>query len=161
MSSVRVLLADDHTLLRKGLHSLLQTLPGIQVVAEAMDGVEALRLLREQQPNVVLMNISMNGLTGLDATKQAVQEFPRVRIIILSMHLTGAYVVQAVRAGAAGYKNITYGSSAVPVPMTLVDDTTLTLEIPVIITQSPGIKLLNVVLKDGKTIKRIICVQPR
>jgi DNA-binding NarL/FixJ family response regulator len=103
MTSIRVLLADDHTLVRAGIRALLQNLGGIQVVAEADDGREALRLIERLRPDVVLMDIAMPGLNGLEAAARATKEFPQVRVIILSMHANEEYVLQALRAGAAGY----------------------------------------------------------
>jgi len=103
MKPTRVLLAEDHTLVRAGIRALLQNLTGIQVVAEASDGREALRLIKTYQPDVVLMDIAMAGLNGLEATARVTKEFPTVRVIILSMHSTEEYVAQALRAGAAGY----------------------------------------------------------
>lgn len=103
MTPIRVLIADDHNLVRAGIRSLLEAAAGIEVVAEAGDGREALRLIEEQRPDVVLMDIAMSGLNGLEATARAVQAFPQVRVIILSMHANEEYVVQALRAGASGY----------------------------------------------------------
>lgn len=103
MNPIRVLLADDHTLVRAGIRSLLETLPGIQVVAEASDGREALDLIEQHRPDVVLMDIAMSELNGLEATAYALREFPQVRVIILSMHANEEYVWQALRAGAKGY----------------------------------------------------------
>jgi DNA-binding NarL/FixJ family response regulator len=103
MKPTRVLLAEDHALVRAGIRALLQNLPGIQVVAEANDGREALRLINTHQPDLVLMDIAMAGLNGLEATARVTKEFPTVRVIILSMHSTEEYVTQALRAGAAGY----------------------------------------------------------
>jgi DNA-binding NarL/FixJ family response regulator len=103
MKPTRVLLAEDHTLVRAGIRALLQNLTGIQVVAEASDGREALRLIKTYQPDVVLMDIAMAGLNGLEATARVTKEFPTVRVIILSMHSNEEYVAQALRAGAAGY----------------------------------------------------------
>src|SRR5512138_2427591 len=100
---IQVLLADDHTLVRAGFRALLQSLPGIQVVGEASDGHEALRLTAEHQPNVVLMDISMPGLNGLEATGQIIQKNPAIRVIILSMHATEEYVLHALQSGVAGY----------------------------------------------------------
>jgi DNA-binding NarL/FixJ family response regulator len=100
---VRVLLADDHTLVRAGIRALLTALPGVQVVAEAADGREALELARIQQPNLVLMDISMKGLNGIEATAQLKRELPDVRVIILSMHGSEEHVAHALQAGAAGY----------------------------------------------------------
>lgn len=103
MDCIRVLLVDDHTLVRTGLRILLRRLPGIQVVAEASDGEEALQLIPVHQPDVVLMDIAMPGLNGLAATARVTQEFPTVRVILLSMHTAAEYVWQALRAGASGY----------------------------------------------------------
>jgi len=103
MPSIRVLLADDHTLVRTALGALLQCFPGIQVVAEASDGEEALQLIPVHRPDVVLMDLTMPGLNGLAATTRVVQAFPAVRVIVLSMHTTAEYVWQALRAGASGY----------------------------------------------------------
>ena len=103
MKPTRVLLAEDHTLVRAGIRALLQNLAGIEVVAEASDGREALRLIKTYQPDVVLMDIAMAGLNGLEATARVTKEFPTVRVIILSMHSNEEYVAQALRAGAAGY----------------------------------------------------------
>jgi len=103
MTPIRVLLADDHTLVRTGIQMILQHIPGVEVVAEARDGREALQLIKTAQPDVVLMDIAMAGLNGLEATAYITQEYPEVRVIILSMHASEQYVVQAIRVGAAGY----------------------------------------------------------
>lgn len=103
MPPIRVMLADDHTLVRAGIHALLESMTGIQVVAEASDGHEALALIRTHQPDVVLMDIAMPDLNGLEATGRVVQEFPRVSVLILSMYTNEEYVMQALHAGAAGY----------------------------------------------------------
>jgi DNA-binding NarL/FixJ family response regulator len=103
MPPIRVMLADDHTLVRAGIHKLLESMTGIQVVAEASDGHEALALIRAHQPDVVLMDIAMPDLNGLEATGRVVQEFPRVSVLILSMYANEEYVMQALHAGAAGY----------------------------------------------------------
>ncbi|MDB6121519.1 MAG: Two component transcriptional regulator, LuxR family [Pedosphaera sp.] len=103
MKDVRILLADDHTLLRAGIRSLLEKMTGVEVVGEAADGREALTLVRELQPSIVLMDIAMAGLNGLEATVRIVKEFPNTRVIILSMHANEEYVLQTLRAGALGY----------------------------------------------------------
>ena len=103
MSTIRILLADDHTLFRAGIRILLEKLNDVQVIAEAGDGREALSLVKAHQPHVVLMDIGMAGLNGLEATARIAKEFPFVRVIILSMHLNEEYVLQALRAGASGY----------------------------------------------------------
>lgn len=103
MKPIRVLIADDHTLVRAGIRALLEKLPGVQVVAEASDGREALRLVKTHQPDVVLMDIAMRGLNGLEATERTVKEFPKIKVLILSMHTSEEYVWQALNAGAVGY----------------------------------------------------------
>jgi DNA-binding NarL/FixJ family response regulator len=103
MTAIRVLLVDDHQLLRAGIRALLHGLPGIEVVGEARDGREALELIKTQQPNVVLMDIAMPGMNGLEALGRFRKECPGVRVVILSMHATPEYVCRALRGGAAGY----------------------------------------------------------
>lgn len=103
MKPIHVLLADDHGLVRAGLRALIDAQPDIHVVAEASDGREALRLIKMLQPDVVLMDIGMAGMNGLEATARAAKEFPQVRIIMLSMHASEEYVLQALSVGAAGY----------------------------------------------------------
>jgi DNA-binding NarL/FixJ family response regulator len=100
---IRVMLADDHTLVRAGIRALLEKLPGVEVVGEAGDGREVLNLIKQHQPDVVLMDISMPGLNGLEAAVRMAKEFPDVRVIILSMHHNEEYVSRALKAGAAGY----------------------------------------------------------
>jgi DNA-binding NarL/FixJ family response regulator len=98
-----VILADDHALVRAGIRSLLERLPGVTILAEAGDGREAHALVMARAPDVVVMDISMPGLNGLDATARIVREQPRTKVLILSMHTSEDYVLQALRAGAAGY----------------------------------------------------------
>jgi len=99
---MRVLLADDHSLVRAGFRMLLSSL-GFDVVAEAGDGLEALQLLPECRPDIVLMDISMPGLNGIDATLRIRQQFPSTRVLILSMHANAEYARRALAAGASGY----------------------------------------------------------
>jgi DNA-binding NarL/FixJ family response regulator len=103
MSATRILLADDHAMFRAGVRVLLEKRAELQVVAEASDGREALRLIETHQPHLALIDIGMPGLNGLETTARIAKEFPYVRVIILSMHLNEEYVMQALRAGAAGY----------------------------------------------------------
>jgi DNA-binding NarL/FixJ family response regulator len=103
MAVIRVLLADDHSLVRAGIRALLESLDGIAVVAEAKDGREALGLVDQHHPDVVLMDIAMSGLNGLEATVRITREYPHCRVIILSMHASEEYVLQSLRSGAAGY----------------------------------------------------------
>lgn len=103
VKKMRIVIADDHTLVRAGLKILLSTLPSIEVVAEANDGGEAIELVGRVQPDVVLMDIAMKPLNGLDAAARIKAKHPQVRILILSMHANEEYVLQALRAGASGY----------------------------------------------------------
>jgi DNA-binding NarL/FixJ family response regulator len=100
---IRVLLADDHILVRGGIRALLEKIPGVEVAGEAGDGREVLEKLKTQPVEVVLMDIAMPGLNGLEATARISQEFPAVRVIILSMYQNEEYYRQALKAGAAGY----------------------------------------------------------
>ena len=101
--TLRVLLADDHALFRAGLRALLQSLQGVQVVGEAGNGHDAILLVEREQPDLVLMDIAIPDLTGLEATARITKTRPRVKVVILSMHANEEYVRQALRAGASGY----------------------------------------------------------
>lgn len=103
MERIKVLIADDHVLVRAGIRALLEQYADIQVVAEASNGREALQLIRKHQPNVVLMDIAMPELNGLDAIRQLSKESANVHSIILSMYSDEEHVWHALRAGAAGY----------------------------------------------------------
>jgi DNA-binding NarL/FixJ family response regulator len=103
MYKARVLLAEDHTIVRKGLRSLLESEPSIEVVGEAADGRQAVDKTRELSPDLVLMDISMPGLNGLEATRQIRQHFPATRVLILTMHADEEYILQILQAGASGY----------------------------------------------------------
>jgi DNA-binding NarL/FixJ family response regulator len=100
---LRLLLVDDHALVRAGIRSLLEKMPEVEVVAEAGDGRTALDLAREHRPDVVLMDLAMSELNGLEATARLKKDYPATHVIILSMHTNEEYVVQALRAGAVGY----------------------------------------------------------
>jgi len=100
---VRVLLADDHRIFREGLRSLLDDLPDVKVVAETDDGRSTVRAIGGREPDVVLMDISMPGLNGIEATRQIKQMFPRTKIMGLSMHTDEQFVGEMLRAGADGY----------------------------------------------------------
>jgi DNA-binding NarL/FixJ family response regulator len=103
MNPIRVLLADDHVLVRAGIRALLQGLSDVEVVGEASDGRIALELTSTARPDVVFMDFSMPGLNGLESLARIAQDFPRVRVIMLSMHATEEHVLRALRAGASGY----------------------------------------------------------
>jgi len=100
---ITVILADDHTLVRAGIRALLEKLSSVKVIGEASDGREVLNLLKTQRPDVVVMDIAMPGLNGLDAAERMTRDFRDVRIIILSMHNNEEYVVRALKAGVVGY----------------------------------------------------------
>ena len=103
MRPLRVLLADDHRLIRAGIRALLEQLGNVEVVAEAANGREALELADKHRPDIVLMDIAMPELNGLEATERLKKQFPRMRVLLLSMHADEAYVSQALAAGADGY----------------------------------------------------------
>jgi DNA-binding NarL/FixJ family response regulator len=103
MNLTRVLLADDHALVRAGIRALLEKIPSVEVVGEAGTGREALELVRSQLPNIVLMDIAMTELGGLEALARITKDFPSVKVIILSAHASEEYVIRALREGASGY----------------------------------------------------------
>jgi len=103
MAPIRVLVADDHALFRAGVRKLLQSFEGVEVVGEAGDGQEALELSGAQRPDVLLMDIGMPRLNGVEAAARLTREGSRPRVIILSMHTGEEHVLRAIRAGAAGY----------------------------------------------------------
>jgi len=101
--TIQVLLADDHKIVRDGLRVLIERCQDMQVIAEAEDGRKALQLARKHKPDVVVMDISMPGLNGIDATRQILEEVPGVKVIALSMHSDKQFVDGMLRAGAVGY----------------------------------------------------------
>ncbi len=101
--SIRVLIADDHTIVRSGLHLLLESEPDIEVVGEATDGVSAVKLADELVPDIVLMDIGMPELNGIEATRQIKANTRGVAILILTMHRSDEYFFQVLEAGASGY----------------------------------------------------------
>lgn len=100
---IRILLADDHAVVRSGLRALLQQQDGLQVVGEASDGREAVALVENLQPDVVVMDLTMPNLNGVEAARQITSKFPQMAVVILSMHSDEAYVLRALKAGARGY----------------------------------------------------------
>ena len=103
MSPIRLLLADDHTLVRQGLRQLCEGLGGFNVVAEAEDGAQAVMLARTAQPDVILMDIIMPEMDGVEAIRQIMRETPAARIIALTMYREEQYMLDAIHAGARGY----------------------------------------------------------
>ncbi|AEB12846.1 response regulator [Marinithermus hydrothermalis] len=100
---IRILLADDHALFRQGLRTLLEAEPEFRVIGEAGNGREALRTALATRPDVILMDIQMPELDGVQATQEILREFPEARVIMLTMYRQDAYVFEAVKAGARGY----------------------------------------------------------
>jgi two-component system, NarL family, response regulator NreC len=103
MDTIKILLADDHKLLREGLRALIEEQRNMTVVAEAEDGRSAVRLATKLSPDIIVMDISMPGLNGIDATRQITAESPGIKVIALSMHADRNFVVEMFKAGAAGY----------------------------------------------------------
>jgi DNA-binding NarL/FixJ family response regulator len=101
--SIRILLADDHNLFRQGVRRILETQPGMEVVAEAASGLEAVELARQIEPDVAILDIAMKELNGIEATAQLLRQSPKTAVLILSMYSDERYVMRAVRAGARGY----------------------------------------------------------
>ena len=103
MKKIRTLVVDDHTLIRQGIVGLLESQPDIDVVGQAGTGQEALEATRSLAPEVVLMDVAMPGISGLDATRELKSRFPGVQVVILTIHDREDYLFQALRAGASGY----------------------------------------------------------
>jgi len=101
--AIKVFLIEDHNLVRAGIKSLLENLQGIEVAGEAGNGRDALRMMRVEAPDIVLTDIAMAGLNGMETTSRITKDFPNVRVIVLSMYANEEYVMQALRAGSAGY----------------------------------------------------------
>jgi DNA-binding NarL/FixJ family response regulator len=103
MERVTVLLADDHTIVREGIRKLLELDAGLEVVGEAREGREAVALAKKLRPNVVLMDIAMPRLNGLEATRQVLKDLPTAKVLILSAHNDDAYIANATKCGAVGF----------------------------------------------------------
>ena len=101
--SLRILLADDHKLLRQGLHALIEEQPYMTVIAEAEDGRTTVQLAAKLRPDIIVMDISMPGMNGMEATRQILSNDPDVKVLALSMHTDKRFIVDMLRAGASGY----------------------------------------------------------
>lgn len=117
MKRVRVLLADDHTLVRAGIRSLLENIDGVEVVAESGDGREALELIVRHRPDLALLDIGMPGLNGIEIARQVRRTAPRTRVVVLSMYDDKTHVTQAMRAGVVGY--LLKGAAVAELPMAI------------------------------------------
>jgi DNA-binding NarL/FixJ family response regulator len=135
---IKIILADDHKIVRQGLRTLLEQEPDLEVMAEADDGRMAVRLARELSPQVVIMDVSMPDLNGIEATRQVLAECPGVKVIALSMHADRRFVMNMLKAGASGYllKDSAFEELATAIRMVLAGKIYLSTEIA------------NVVVKD-------------
>lgn len=103
MNKTRIVLADDHQVVREGLRALLESEPGFEIVGETGDGLEAVRLVEQHKPHVLVVDLMMPGLNGLEVARQISQRLPRTRIVVLSMHASEPYVIEALKNGASAY----------------------------------------------------------
>jgi DNA-binding NarL/FixJ family response regulator len=117
MKTIRVLLADDHTLVRAGIRSLLETIENLEVIAESGDGREALELISRHRPDLALLDIGMPGMNGIEIARQSVRGSPKTKVVILSMYDDKTHVTQAIRAGVAGY--LLKGAAVAELPLAI------------------------------------------
>jgi two-component system, NarL family, response regulator NreC len=103
MGKIRILLADDHRVVREGFRALLESEPDFEIVAETGDGLDAVRLVEQHKPHVLVVDLMMPGLNGLEVARQITQRVSRTRIVVLSMHANEAYVLEALKNGAISY----------------------------------------------------------
>lgn len=103
MEKIRILIADDYPVVREGLRTMLSTDQTIEIAGEAANGAEAVAMVAEKKPNVVLMDIRMPSMDGIEATRRIKDKYPSISVIVLTMYDSDAYVIDAVRAGASGY----------------------------------------------------------
>ncbi|MEW6376964.1 MAG: response regulator transcription factor [Thermodesulfobacteriota bacterium] len=103
MKKIRVLISEDHTIVRQGLFALLKSEPGIEVVGEASDGLEAVEMAKKLNPDVVLMDIAMRHLNGIEATRKIKKLFPHMKVLVLTMYDNEEWIFQILKAGASGY----------------------------------------------------------
>jgi DNA-binding NarL/FixJ family response regulator len=101
--SIRIIIADDHEIMREGLRAMIEKQPDMEIVAEAENGRTAVKLAREQKPDVFIMDVSMPDLNGIEATRQIVAEVPKVKVLALSMHSDSQFVSEMLTAGVSGY----------------------------------------------------------
>jgi two-component system response regulator NreC len=136
--TIRILLADDHKIVRQGLRTLLEKEPDMEVVAEAEDGRIAVRLARKLAPQVVIMDVGMPDLNGIEATRQVLADTPGLKVIALSMHSDRRFVVNMLKAGASGYllKDSAFEELAAAIRVVMLNKTYL----------SPGVS--DIVIKD-------------
>ena len=100
---ITIVLADDHQIVRQGIRTLLEDEPDLHVIGEAADGIEAARLVKSLQPDILVVDLKMPGLNGIEVTRQAREHSPKTGVVILSMYRSKAYVLEVLNAGAKGY----------------------------------------------------------
>ena len=103
MNNITIVLADDHHVVRQGLRALLESEPGFTLLGETGDGLETVRLVERLNPNVLIVDLMMPGINGLEVTRQVVESSPQTRVLVLSMHAGDGYVLEALKNGATGY----------------------------------------------------------
>ena len=103
METIKLMLVDDHDVVRTGLRSFLETQPGLKVIAEAKNGLEALEKAKETQPDIVLMDVTMPDMDGMEATRQLKHLYPKCQVLVLTVHSDKQYFMQMLAAGASGY----------------------------------------------------------
>ena len=125
--TVRILLVDDHKMVREGLSSLLRSEPDMEIVGEADEGATATRLARELKPDVIIMDVNMPGMDGIDATRRILMDIPEVKLIALSMYAKKAFITEMLRAGASGYilKEQAFDELVRAIKMVISDETYL------------------------------------
>jgi two-component system response regulator NreC len=135
--AIKVLIADDHQIMREGLRSMLEKEPGITVVGEAEEGRTTLRLARELTPDIIIMDVAMPDLNGIEATRQIVAEFPTIKVIALSMHDDRRFVLSMIKAGAKGYllKDSAFKDLAKAIRVVVANKTYLSSEIADIVVK--------------------------
>ena len=132
MTAIRILLVDDHLIVREGLRRLIESEQGFQIVGEAQDGREAIDLADKTQPEVAVMDISMERLNGLEATRQILRQHPGIKVVVLSIHNEAIYISAALRAGARAYvlKTSAFGELCAAIKQAVRGETYLSKGLP-------------------------------
>ncbi len=144
--TIKILIADDHQIMRQGLKSLLEKQGDLQVIGEAENGREVMKMVRELSPDIIVMDISMPDLNGIDATRRIVAEFPNTKIVALSIHSDRRFVAQMIEAGATGYilKENAFEELAKAIRVVNNNQTFLCPKIASIVTTSAGAFALSI-----------------
>jgi DNA-binding NarL/FixJ family response regulator len=138
MKKIRILLVDDHKILRDGICSLLKEYPDMEVVGEAADGKNALNLVKELSPDMVIMDISMPDLNGIEATRKILADYPHIKVMALSMHYDKHFVSEIFKAGASGYllKDCAFDEMAHAIRMIIDNKTYVNSQIASLVVES-------------------------